>query len=658
MARVATAAVSRQRGKVIQFPNPVYGIGGKVTLSTLTGQKIGGFKTGGIKIGESKAVRGTLLVTNAGRSKFLLTGLGLGNKGGFITSGTARQVLKRINMSATGNPHFRGKLGTGTRFDNCVKKMSRQPGVYDPEGLCASFGRKKYGAKRMAKMARNPKLGTVQAAVLRALRASGSTDVRLSTFDSPSSMRKILDSLVKKGLAKKSGKYTYKSNPGLLATATAAAAGGAVGAYHSDQAKELAERAGELARGALASGREAVERVRKENPSIGDAAYDAGYQVGQQEKRKHPRSTSPSNYYSVRKSRAVARSIADELLGLYPHLDTKLERKGIEGRYQSLYRSGYLKGFRAGGEESNPIFWHVPVPAAPPKMQAFHKLRSAGKSAKVGGVRVTPADARVVIEAFNSMSGEDQRKYTRMSVKKMVQLAPFYSESMRRQFPNPLARGKTTKAQLKKAIAYAKKMQIENLPLSTHGEHSWSDKRVELEMELWDRFGEGKKNPESSSAALSASFHGVPAHSITEIHSREHRHTWLAQLGTLTELVVRTVSGYKAVLNFKGSGNKEVFLASAENGKQLFFEGGDQSLDLRKLHLDSAKWKRDSMVIGTLEKITYRTRKKMHRMETINYYHKAGEDSKVRPLLLYDTLNQRLSLAGGQYVVKAPGIIN
>jgi hypothetical protein len=59
------------------------------------------------------------------------------------------------------NPAFsKAPLGSGGRFDACVAKVSGKRGVYDPEGLCASIGRKKYGAKKMAAMAkagrRNP----------------------------------------------------------------------------------------------------------------------------------------------------------------------------------------------------------------------------------------------------------------------------------------------------------------------------------------------------------------------------------------------------------------------------------------------------------------------------------------------------------------------
>lgn len=47
---------------------------------------------------------------------------------------------------------FKGKLGTGTRFKNCVAQK-RAEGARDPEGLCASIGRKKFGKKRFQQLA-------------------------------------------------------------------------------------------------------------------------------------------------------------------------------------------------------------------------------------------------------------------------------------------------------------------------------------------------------------------------------------------------------------------------------------------------------------------------------------------------------------------------
>ena len=48
--------------------------------------------------------------------------------------------------------HFKGKLGSGSRFANCKRSMAKK-GVKNPAGVCASIGRKKYGKKKFQSMA-------------------------------------------------------------------------------------------------------------------------------------------------------------------------------------------------------------------------------------------------------------------------------------------------------------------------------------------------------------------------------------------------------------------------------------------------------------------------------------------------------------------------
>ncbi len=45
------------------------------------------------------------------------------------------------------------KPGGGGKFAKCVKSVSRRKGVKDAKAICAAAGRKKYGAKKMAKWA-------------------------------------------------------------------------------------------------------------------------------------------------------------------------------------------------------------------------------------------------------------------------------------------------------------------------------------------------------------------------------------------------------------------------------------------------------------------------------------------------------------------------
>ena len=71
------------------------------------------------------------------------------------------------------------KLGSGTRFARCVQAVAEKGGAYDPKAVCASAGRKKYGAKKMASMAKagrkrkNPKTKTYKVHVPATSKDSG-----------------------------------------------------------------------------------------------------------------------------------------------------------------------------------------------------------------------------------------------------------------------------------------------------------------------------------------------------------------------------------------------------------------------------------------------------------------------------------------------------
>ena len=56
---------------------------------------------------------------------------------------------KRVGLKRGGQP----KLGSGKRFKNLTAKLTKQ-GVKDPQAVAAAIGRKKFGAKKMAAMAK------------------------------------------------------------------------------------------------------------------------------------------------------------------------------------------------------------------------------------------------------------------------------------------------------------------------------------------------------------------------------------------------------------------------------------------------------------------------------------------------------------------------
>jgi hypothetical protein len=56
--------------------------------------------------------------------------------------------------------------------------------------------------------------------------------------------------------------------------------------------------------------------------------------------------------------------------------------------------------------------------------------------------------------------------------------------------------------------------------------------------------------------------------------------------------------------------------------------------------------------------IVYQTRKGFDKFELIDYGHQTGEESGVQPMLVYHPRSKTLSVVGGQYRLKKPGIIN
>ena len=167
-----------------------------------------------------------------------------------------------------------------------------------------------------------------------------------------------------------------------------------------------------------------------------------------------------------------------------------------------------------------------------------------------------------------------------------------------------------------------------------------------------------RQNPESEAAKLYEDFHGKPSERLDIVEESIHFHGHLAALGRLVELKIKTPTRIRATLAFAEEGPDVATLASSEDGRQLFIVGGNQELDLRAIEMDGSAWLRDLMDVGELVEVTYHTQKGFHKFEPINYFHKLGEETGVKPRLLYDTRNKRLLIAGGQYEVKPEGIVN
>lgn len=187
-----------------------------------------------------------------------------------------------------------------------------------------------------------------------------------------------------------------------------------------------------------------------------------------------------------------------------------------------------------------------------------------------------------------------------------------------------------------------------------------------------------RRNPEAEADAVYEEFHGEPPAETLAIRETERVHEHLAGLGDLVCIVVKlsggTHAGEKKQLNAPDpatAADVDVVRVSCNEAKnQLYLVGGDQAVNVKALGFrDSfdinhdgetfeATELKDLMVLGEIHRLTYRTQKEFDKFEDIDYFHKVGEDTRVRPFLLYDTMNDRMKIAGGEYTIHARGIVN
>jgi hypothetical protein len=167
----------------------------------------------------------------------------------------------------------------------------------------------------------------------------------------------------------------------------------------------------------------------------------------------------------------------------------------------------------------------------------------------------------------------------------------------------------------------------------------------------------GRNNPSEYAAAVAASeeFHGTKAHEVLKIQTEIFEHDNLGDIGELVSIDIAAVNGGIVKL----AGFEGARLARSPKGfpYQLFIEGGDQSVDLAEFGIEDAH---EFEVLGRLKRIKYYTVKHHLGKEggEANYFHKLGELSGKLPHVIYDTVNQLLSIAGGEYTILPEGIDN
>jgi len=105
----------------------------------------------------------------------------------------------------------------------------------------------------------------------------------------------------------------------------------------------------------------------------------------------------------------------------------------------------------------------------------------------------------------------------------------------------------------------------------------------------------------------------------------------------------------------------EIRLAASADGKQLYLLGGRQGKFADYLEAFGSDPDHDRVDLGELVSLTYSARKaQAGDSKPHSYYHIFGEEGGTAPRAFFDTINNRLGLAGGTYHLKEAelGIIN
>ena len=196
---------------------------------------------------------------------------------------------------------------------------------------------------------------------------------------------------------------------------------------------------------------------------------------------------------------------------------------------------------------------------------------------------------------------------------------------------------------------------------------------------LLKRFrGRRAKNPIDKAQKMYEEFHGEPSKEVLEIVSEDHRHEVVAAIGQLVSLEVELASGKAKALTAPGFSEhgsngrrywefdertpliKRVLVTTSEDGKQLFLDGGDQSISNDELHKLGFGDRdiHDHMVLGQIKMLTYRTRKSFEAKgkENVDFWHDFGKEGSkgVLPTLLYYPRSKKLKIAGGRYYIAPP----
>jgi hypothetical protein len=172
------------------------------------------------------------------------------------------------------------------------------------------------------------------------------------------------------------------------------------------------------------------------------------------------------------------------------------------------------------------------------------------------------------------------------------------------------------------------------------------------------------RNPLDTAQEAYRGFHGHAATKTTVLEDRENFHSVVWSIGELVKLFIKVPADRRQVglsniveLAFDFEISKPTFVTANESRNQIFFDGGDQRVDLKLFGIDP-KTAHEEEVLGQLTRAWYFTNKTHLGAEggRAVYKHKFGEEGGELPTVLYRVRDERLRIAGGSYTIPDEGI--
>jgi hypothetical protein len=167
-----------------------------------------------------------------------------------------------------------------------------------------------------------------------------------------------------------------------------------------------------------------------------------------------------------------------------------------------------------------------------------------------------------------------------------------------------------------------------------------------------------RKNPDDElpeAGRLYETFHGREPREILELTDSAVERGEYVNLGDLVEMTIVAPDRNHVKVGFKDDG---VRLASTAEGTQLVLIGGNQDISRTLGMFGAEDTSKDLLDLGDLKQIVYDAAKWQTDFTPQEWKHDLGEESGIRPRVIFNQLKKRIFFAGGTYRVERPGIVD